>query len=63
MAYPAAHQLRSHASGARQMAREYRAVGKVSAADRREADAEFYDNLADREEERLNRRHYGDLAA
>jgi hypothetical protein len=63
MAYPAAEQLRRHASHARQMAAQSRAEGDTAHADRREADAQFYENLADREEERLARRHYGDLAA
>lgn len=63
MAYPAPEQLRQHASHARQMAAQYRSDGNTAHASRREADAKFYDNLADREEERLARRHYGDLAA
>ncbi|TAA49791.1 hypothetical protein [Shinella sp. JR1-6] len=53
MSYPSVTSLRQHALHARMMAEEYRSEGRFSEADRREADAEFYMDLAHREEWRL----------
>jgi hypothetical protein len=55
MAYPNPADLRRHADHARQMADEYRAEGQIVKADQREADADFYEDMADREEWRLSR--------
>ena len=63
MSYPTPQRLRDHADTARQLAKEYRREGNTLAADRREADAEFYDFKADCEEERLARLYLGDIAA
>lgn len=56
MSYPSVTSLRQHALHARMMAEEYRSEGRISEADRRESDAEFYLDLAHREEWRLSQK-------
>lgn len=55
MSYPTPEALRAHAAHARSMADAYFAEGNISMAERREADAEWYDELAYREEWRIER--------
>ena len=56
MGYPTPKQCRSYAAHARRMADEYEAEGVQHMADRRRSDAEFYEDMAHREEARLIRR-------
>ena len=53
MPYPTPDQLRDHAQHARSMAESYRQEGNHKMADRREADADFYEDICAREEWRI----------
>lgn len=53
MSYPTPDKLRAHAKHARQMADEYRSERNHKMAARREADADFYEEICAREEWRI----------
>lgn len=53
MAYPTPAKWRHYAFNARRLADDYRSEGNLPAALIRDANADFYEDLADREEARL----------
>lgn len=53
MSYPTPEQWRAHAAHARKMADEYRQAGNHKMADRRDDDADWYEELCAREEWRI----------